>query len=66
MGKSLSNKIGRLAHWIRDVAGNGAIEFAHKSTIPKDKKVAYASMVCDHIPLKSETHRVCLTLGGYV
>jgi hypothetical protein len=64
--KALSNEIGRLAQGVRDVKGNDALDFVHLSTIPKNKKVAYANMVCDHRPLKTEKHRVRLTLGGDV
>ena len=34
--------------------------------ISKHKKVAYANMVCDHRPLKTEKYRVWMTLGGDV
>ena len=63
---ALSNEIGRLAQGIRDIAGNDALDFVHKSSIPRNKKVAYANMVCDHRPLKKEKYRVRLTLGGDV
>ena len=36
----------------------------HQAEIPPDKKVACASMVCNHLPLKEEKHRVCITVGG--
>jgi hypothetical protein len=52
--KALSNEIGRLAQGVRDIKGNDALDFVHLSTIPKNKKVAYANMVCDHRPLKTE------------
>ena len=35
---ALSNEIGKLAQGIRDVKGNGALDFVHKSTIPTNKK----------------------------
>ena len=34
--------------------------------LPRDKKVAYSNMVCNHRPLKKEQDRVRLTLGGDV
>jgi hypothetical protein len=63
---ALSNEIGRFAQGVRDIKGNDALDFVHLSTIPKNKKVAYANMVCNHIPLKTEKHQVRLTLGGDV
>jgi hypothetical protein len=33
---------------------------------PKTKKVAYANMVCDYKPNKTEKYRVRLTIGGDV
>ena len=61
---ALSNKIRRLAQGIRDVKGNEELDFLHRSTISKNKKVTYANMVYDHRPLKTEKYRVRLTLGG--
>ena len=63
---SLSNEIGRLAQGIRNVKGNDVVDFVPISEVPKDKKVAYANMVCNHRPLKTEEYRVRLTLGGNV
>ena len=51
---SLSNEVGRLAQGIRDVKGNDAFDFVHRSTIPKNNKVTYVNMVCDHRSLKTE------------
>ena len=62
----LSNEIGRLAQGIRDVKGNDTLGSVLITDAPKNKKVAYANMVCDHRPLKKEKDRVRLTLGGYV
>ena len=56
--KALFKKIGRLAQGIGDITGNDALDFVHRHTIPKHKKVAYANMVCDHRPLKKEKDRV--------
>ena len=44
---SVSNELGRLAGGIRNIKGNNAVKFVPKSTIPKNKKVTYANMVCD-------------------
>ena len=51
-GTSLSNEIDRLATGIRDVTGNEALTFISKSLVPKNKKVTYANMICDHQPFK--------------
>ena len=52
----LSSEIGRLAQMIINVKGNDAIQFIPISEVPRNKKVAYAIMICDHRPLKTETH----------
>ena len=49
---------------MRDVKGNDVLDHVHRSTIPTNKKVTYANMVCDHRPLKIEKYRVRLILGG--
>ena len=66
MGKSLSNELGRLSNGIANITGNNAISFLPKSHVPYNKKVAYANMVCDHRPLKTEKFRVRLSIGGDV
>ena len=61
----LSNEIGRLAQGVGDhVAGTDTIDFINKSEVPENKKVAYANFICDYRPLKTEPHRVRLTVGG--
>ena len=40
------------------------IDFINKNEVPPNKKVTYANMVCDVRPLKAESHRVRLTVGG--
>ena len=62
--KSMSNELGRLAQGINDIPGNDAMEFISLSQVPRDRKVTYANMVCDYRPLKSDPHRVRLTVGG--
>ena len=64
--RSLSNALGRLAQGIHEIAGNDAPDFIPITLVPKTKKVAYANMVCDIRPNKTETHRVRLTIGGDV
>jgi hypothetical protein len=65
-GKSLSNELGRLTQGVREVKGTDAMEFIPFHQVPKNKKVAYANMVCDHRPHKTEKYRVRLTIGGDV
>ena len=65
-GTALSNEIGRLSQGVSDVKGNNAMTFIPRHEVPKNKKVAYANMVCDHKPLKDEKYRVRLTIGGDV
>jgi hypothetical protein len=38
--------------------------FKGKSEVPQNKKVTYANFICDYRPLKTEPHRVRLTVGG--
>ena len=62
---SLSNEIGRLAQGVGNrVAGTDTIEFIRKNEVPANKKVTYANFICDYRPLKTEPHRVRLTVGG--
>ena len=65
-GVSLSNELGRLSQGIRTIQGNNALNFIPKENIPSNKKIAYANMICDYRPLKSEKYRVRLTIGGDV
>ena len=62
----LSNEIGRLTQVVGNhVAGTDKIDFIHKSEVPANKKVTYANFICHYRSLKTEPHRVCLTVGGY-
>ena len=61
---SVSNELGRLANGVRDIEGNNAIVFIQKSTIPSNKKITYANMVCDFRPGKDDPYRTRLTIGG--
>ena len=61
----LSNEIRRLEQGGGDrVAGTNTIDFVHKSEVPANKKVTYANFICNYRPLKTEPHRVRLTVGG--
>ena len=64
--KSLANDFGRLAQGVgtRMKSGTNTIFFVHPSKIPQHKKVTYARLVADLRPLKSEVHRVRVTIGG--
>jgi hypothetical protein len=37
---------------------------SHAKQCPKEKNVTYGQFVVDIRPNKTETHRVCLTVGG--
>ena len=63
--RSLSNEWGRLASGnIYGVKGTKTIRFIRKGQVPKDRDVTYATFVCSIKPLKQETHRVRITVGG--
>ena len=40
------------------------MDFIYKKDVPKNKKVTYATFVCDYRPLKSEPWRVRCVVGG--
>ena len=46
------------------IKGTQTIAFIPQSLVPSDKKVTYATMVCDYRPLKDEKYRVRITVGG--
>ena len=62
--QALSNELGRLAQGIGTVQGNDILDFIHFNTVPSDRIVTYANMVCDIRPLKNEKFRIHLTVGG--
>ena len=63
--KSLSNEWGRLAQGNDNgVRSTDTINFIHKNEVPPDRDVTYATFVLDHKPLKTEEHRVRITVGG--
>ena len=40
------------------------IDFIHKGEIPHNRDITYATFVLDYRPLKTEPHRVRITVGG--
>ena len=63
--QSLRNKWGRLAQGnTNGVQGTNTIEFIYQRDVPKGRDVTYATYVLDHRHLKTETYRVCITVGG--
>ena len=62
---ALSNEWGRLATGNnKGVAHTDTIRFIPFDKVPADRKVTYASFVCDYRPLKDEKWRVRLVVGG--
>ena len=46
------------------VKSTNTIDFIAHTDVQQRKKVTYASFVCDHRPLKDETWRIRLVIGG--
>ena len=63
-GQSLSNELARIAQGLGDIKGNDVVDYILKSEVPADRIVTYANFICDYRPLKSDPHRVRLTVGG--
>jgi hypothetical protein len=62
---SLGNELGRLAQGIGNrIVGTDTIDFIRRSDVPTGKKVTYANFICDERPLKEESMRVRITVGG--
>jgi hypothetical protein len=63
---SLANEFGRLAQGClaNSILGTDTIDFIHRHEVPSNKQVTYGNFICDHRPLKTETHRVRCTAGG--
>jgi hypothetical protein len=59
------NEIGRLCQGIRDIQGTNTCFFVELSNIPKERKITYGKLVCDHKPNKPEKEPVRLTVGGH-
>ena len=63
--RSLGNEWGRLAQGnARGIKGTETIKFIFRHDVPTGRHVTYATFVCDLKPLKAETHRVRITVGG--
>ena len=67
----LSNELGRCAQGVgkhrplhQQVSGTNTIFFIPQSQVPFGEKVTYANFITDIRPLKDETHRVRMTVGG--
>jgi hypothetical protein len=58
------NELGRFCQGIRDIQGTSTCFFVELSNIPKDQKITYGKLVCDHKPNKVEKERIRLTVGG--
>jgi hypothetical protein len=58
------NELGRLCQGIRDIKGTNTSFFVELKNIPKDRKITYGKLVCDHKPNTAEKERVRLTVGG--
>ena len=62
---ALSNEWGRLAKGNdKGVAHTDTIRFISFDKVPTNRKVTYASFVCDYRPLKDEKWRIRLVVGG--
>jgi hypothetical protein len=63
--KLSANEFGHLAQGVgRRIEGFNTILFIPRQAIPKGKIVTYGRFVVEIRPRKTETHRVCLTVGG--
>ena len=61
----MSNEIGRLAQGNKyGVKMTDTIDFIYSHEVPKAQQVTYAAFTCDYRPLKTETHRIRLVVGG--
>ena len=62
---ALSNEWDRLAQGNKTgVESTDTIEFINHARVPTDRKVTYASFVCDHRPLEEEQWRIRLVVRG--
>ena len=62
----MSNELGRLAPNVGDRMKSGTynIFFIHKHQVPTGRKSTYGNAVCDYRPLKDDSCRVLLVIGG--
>jgi hypothetical protein len=51
--KGFENELGHLCQGIRDIKGTNNCFFVELKSIPKDRKIAYGKLVCDHKPNKA-------------
>jgi hypothetical protein len=58
------NELGRLCQGIRYSQWTNTCFFVELSNIPKDRKITYEKLVCDHKPNKVKKERVRLTVGA--
>ena len=63
--QSLSNEWGRLAQGNNNkVMATNTIDFIHKDKFLQNQDITYATFVLDYRPLKTEPHRVRITVDG--
>jgi hypothetical protein len=63
---SNANEFGRLTQGVMPhmPTGTETMRFIKHTDVPSDRKATYARFVCDERPLKTETKRVRITVGG--
>jgi hypothetical protein len=63
---SSANEFGRLAQGVMPhmPTGTNTMRFIKHTDVPADRTATYVRIVCDERPLKTETKRVRLTVGG--
>jgi hypothetical protein len=63
---SNANEFGRLTQGVLPhmPTGTETMRFIKHTAVPADRKATYARFVCDERPLKTETKRVRITVGG--
>ena len=69
--RGLVNKLGQTAQGVGKnrqslefIKATNTIWFIAKHKVPPSLNVAYANFICNIRPLKEETHRVCMAVGG--
>jgi hypothetical protein len=62
--KRLGNEVERLCQGIQYIQGTNTCFFVELTHIPKDRKLTYGKLVCDHKPNKAEKEWIRLTVGG--
>ena len=65
--KSLSKKWGRLAQGNKyGIQSTNTIDCIHQQDVPAGRDMTYAIYLLDYWPLKYETHRVRIIVGGSI